>query len=306
MGLKRLAVPGWIVAIAVPAFIGTWVLAPRETVSGVSVPRTGPLPARMLPDAPPIMQLHHPPRHGKVPVPETIYGVNHTWQVALTFDDGPHTVNTKRLLDILDQHGVKATFFINGYWLDEERRRSGKRAQELVRRAFLSGHTIGNHTYSHAKLIRLSPEEQAREILYNHELITRVTGEAPALFRPPYAEMTDHMRTVIRQLEYTEALWSATAPDEQIDDPELLRDTVMSWLRTYQGGIVMLHDRYPWSVEAARLILEALERDNCRRVRRGKPTFQVVSLDSFLRPPPQSWALRTGNAPARRGCPGLR
>jgi peptidoglycan/xylan/chitin deacetylase (PgdA/CDA1 family) len=307
MSLKRLSLPGWIVAIAAPVFIGTWVVAPQETLSGISVPRTPSLPARLLPDPPPIMRLHHPPREGKVPLPETIYGVNHTWQVALTFDDGPHTVYTKRLLDTLDRHGVKATFFINGYWLDEERRRSAKRAEALVQRAFLSGHTIGNHTYSHAKLIRLSEEAQTREILDNHELITRVTGHAPSLFRPPYAEMTDHMRSVIRKLGYTEALWSATAPDEEIDDPELLCDTVMSWLRTYQGGIVMLHDRYPWSVEAARLILEALDRENHRRTRRGKPTFRVVSLDSFLQPPPQSWALRTGRRqPARCAGSGLR
>jgi hypothetical protein len=105
--------------------------------------------------------------------------------------------------------------------------------------------------------------------------------------------MTAHTKKLLNRLGYTEALWNATAPDHEIRDPVLIRDLVMSWLRTYHGGIVMLHDRHRWSVEAAELILESLERENCRRLRRGQPTYQVVSLDSLLRPPPLSWAQNT-------------
>jgi len=276
--------------VTVPLFVVTWIMAPGETLSGTTDLGAVKPPPRGQNDAP-IMHLYQPRLQRGAPTPETIYGLERTWLVSLTFDDGPHPVYTRRLLDILARHEVKATFFINGYWIDEDRRRSAKRLQDLLRRAYDAGHTIGNHTYGHALLSRLSPQEQDREIITNHQMIMELTGARPTLFRPPYAVLTDHARELIDRLGYTEARWSATAPDQEIHDPKELSRTVMSWLRTYNGGIVMLHDRYRWSVEAVELILGALERENCRRLRRGRPTFQVVSLDSFLRPPPQSFPL---------------
>jgi peptidoglycan/xylan/chitin deacetylase (PgdA/CDA1 family) len=293
MSVRRLSLPGWILTLTIPLFVATWIAAPRESLSGMVTPTDVQLPRRTDVRAP-ILRLQASPHQGRwhVDTPATIFGLERTWYVAFTFDDGPHPIHTKRLLDVLDRFGVKATFFVNGYWLDQTRRRNGPRVQALVRRAYEAGHTIGNHTFSHAKLTRLPTEEQTREILDNHELITRITGQPPTLFRPPYAQMTEHSRELIQRLGYIEARWSATAPDEEIDDAEELSRTVMSWLRTYNGGIVMLHDRFRHSVKAVELTLEAITRHNCRRFRQGKPTFQVVSLDSFLRPPPQSWALR--------------
>jgi len=290
--VRPLSLPAWIVAVTIPVFIGTWVLAPSETLSGTVGSATAPhIPVRQPNEPPPIMQLHHPRVQREPALHPTIYGLEQTWKVAFTFDDGPHLAHTRRLLDILRRHEVKATFFINGYWLDEQHRCSALRAQQLVRQAYREGHGIGNHTFGHVRLSHLSPEEQTWQIVANHELITRVTGRPPTLFRPPYATMTDHTRQQLQELGYTEALWSATAPDQEIDDPTEIKRTVMSWLLTYNGGIVMLHDRFRWSVDATELILRSLDRLNCRRLRRGRPTFEAVSLDSFLRPPPQSGAL---------------
>jgi peptidoglycan/xylan/chitin deacetylase (PgdA/CDA1 family) len=294
MSVRRLPLPGWILTLTIPLFVATWVVAPSESLSGtVTPPGDIPVPPRAEEGAP-ILKLQTRPQTGRwrVDSPSTIFGLERSWYVAFTFDDGPHPIHTRRLLEVLDRFGVKATFFVNGYWMDPTRRRNSQQARAIVRRAYESGHTIANHTYSHAKLTHLSSEEQTREILDNHALITRLTGQPPTLFRPPYAQMTDHSRELIQRLGYIEARWSATAPDEEIDDPEELSRTVMSWLLTYNGGIVMLHDRFRHSVKAVELLLEAIKRHNCRRYRRRKPTLQVVSLDSFLRPPPQSWALR--------------
>ncbi len=290
----RLPLPGWLLAASIVAFVGTWIAAPIVFFSGrsgssaeavVKLPaRTSPLattsPIQKLPQT--ILDRTH--------LQETpVYSPGSAWKVVLTFDDGPHHIHTRRLLRTLAQHQVKATFFVNGYWLNPQYKK-GPRNRAVLIDAHRQGHSIGNHTLRHVKLSMVSKEEQTHQIMANHHVIEEVTGQPPTLFRPPYAVMTAHARSVLARMGYAEARWNATAPDHEVHDPEVIRDTVMSWLRTYKGGIVMLHDRNRWSVEAARLILEALQRTNCRRLRRGQPTYQVVSLDSLLRPPPLSWA----------------
>jgi peptidoglycan/xylan/chitin deacetylase (PgdA/CDA1 family) len=293
VSLRRLPIPGWVLVASIVAFAGTWIVAPSSLLSGHRDARAGAgLPSRTSPSLAPVQALPAPPFRDRSHLPDApVYSPGVEWKVAFTFDDGPHSYRTRRLLRILARHGVQATFFINGYWLDE-RYKKGSRNREVLRLIHRLGHAVGNHTLDHLKLSQLSEEEQTHQIVANHRLIEEVTGQAPTLFRPPYAVMTGHARRVVRRLGYAEARWNASAPDHELRDPELIRDTVMSWLRSYHGGIVMLHDRNRWSVEATRLILEALQRDNCRRLRRGKPTFQVVSLDSLLRPPPLSWALK--------------
>ena len=297
MRVRSLPLPAWIVVLTTPLFGVTWLLAPGELISGPYTVAESAVPARSHPTAP-IMPLERAARVGpwRGQGPETVFGVERSWRVAFTFDDGPHTLHTRRLIDILERHGVTATFFINGYWLDASWRDNSDEALDLVRRAHSLGHTIANHTYSHVRLNRIAPEQQTEEIIKNHRLIHRITGEPPTLFRPPYAQMTNHARQVLRSLGYTEARWSATAPDEQISDPERLANTVMSWLLAYNGGIVMLHDRFRHSVAAVELILKSITRHNCRRHFRRQPTFQVVSLDSFARPPPHLWSPQADSA----------
>lgn len=289
--MKRLSLPAWLLVLSTVAFVLTWAVAPGEALFG-------PPPA---PDVtpPPRAAVHAAPRALVAPRgaldrlhPEvtTIYGPGEAWRVAFTFDDGPHYLHTRRLLEVLGRHGVKATFFVNGYWLDE-RLAKGRRNRKMLRALADAGHVVGNHTFSHAYLPRLAPEEQTREIVDNHRLIKRLLGHAPDLFRPPYGRITPHSRRVLRQYGYAEALWSASGPDHEVHDPELIRDHVMHWLRAYRGGVVMLHDRYRWTPRATQLILEALQRENRRRLSSSRPVFRFVTLDSLLPPPPQSWAL---------------
>jgi peptidoglycan/xylan/chitin deacetylase (PgdA/CDA1 family) len=273
------------------AFIGTWIVAPRQTLSGTVFSTAVELPRRGDGVKPPVLQLRRVRLAPYVAQPHNIYGLGGDWQVSFTFDDGPHRIHTPRLLKLLDKHDVKATFFINGYWLDPTYR-FGRKNQQILLMAHQNGHTIGNHTYSHALLPQMTHQEQKEEVVANHQLISSVTGHSPKLFRPPYGVMTRYARTILSQYGYVEALWSATAPDQEIQDPHEIRDIVMGWLRAYKGGTVMLHDRHVWSIEAVRLILEALSRENCRRIVRNQPLYRIVPLDSFLKPPPQSWALR--------------
>lgn len=289
--MRRLPLPGWVLALSLLMFVLTWITAPRDSVSGST--RLGssegptPLPARAERAAPPVLDL--PPGLGTIDdvMLRSPVLVSQPHRIAFTFDDGPHHLYTAQLLRTLAAHGVRATFFVNGCWLlagaphaDESRR--------VLLRAHQAGHLIGNHGVNHLNLGALPHDQQTWEIVANEELIESVTGQRPFLFRPPYAVLSQHLRGLLLERDYLTVRWNAAASDEGMQRPEEIRDTVMLWLRHHEGGIVMLHDRHRASVEAVPLILEALDRENATRSRLGQPMLEVVPLDSFQLRPPQS------------------
>jgi peptidoglycan/xylan/chitin deacetylase (PgdA/CDA1 family) len=99
--------------------------------------------------------------------------------ISLTFDDGPNTVTTPQVLDILEENGVRASFFLIGAAITEE-------SAKVARRAFEMGCDIENHSVTHPALDKLSPGEILREVDGCTEKIVAITGRAPRFFRPPY------------------------------------------------------------------------------------------------------------------------
>lgn len=96
---------------------------------------------------------------------------------SLTFDDGPHYKYTAEILDILDEYGAKATFFVVG--------ELAERYPELILRELAEGHEIGNHTWSHPKMKKLTVDSLKQEILKTEELLNEIADYRPKLFRPP-------------------------------------------------------------------------------------------------------------------------
>jgi peptidoglycan/xylan/chitin deacetylase (PgdA/CDA1 family) len=281
--MTRITAPGWILGSSIVLFFATWVFDPAETSGSLSTSdpprlcRRDPRPAaRPLEPDVGTLALTNAPR--------TVYGFSHPFWLAITFDDGPHPRFTEQLLDILARYSAPATFFVNGYWLDPARADATRTRRALVR-IKRDGHTVGNHTYSHARLDRLPPEQQTWQILANDVLIAALLGERATLFRPPYGQMTAHARRVLHEHDYVETRWNAAAADEQTDDPGDIAAEVMRWVRHHHGGIVLLHDRHRPSVVATRMVLERLTRDNCKRLGRGDQTYEIVPLDYFLRSP---------------------
>jgi len=101
-------------------------------------------------------------------------------KIALTFDDGPHPVSTRRVLDILDSNGVKGTFFALG----EKVRANPSTAREIVTR----GHELENHSFSHPIFSKIDTKSQANQIEATNKIIKDVTGETPKYFRKPYSD----------------------------------------------------------------------------------------------------------------------
>ena len=292
--IKRASIPGCLLVVSTLVFVATWLLAPGETLSGMHPTTIAPLAPRPAERSPVASIITRSPPDAvpekQDPEDTPVFSSSRPWRVVFTFDDGPSPFYTKRLLRVLADHEVRAAFFVNGYWMDPKRFQYAPRSQQMLRLIHQAGHDVGNHTYNHVWLPRLTPEEQTREVMDNVAMVERVISVRPRYFRPPYGTMTAHTRELLRQHGFRDIRWNATSEDEQAA-PETVAGKVMRWIRAHQGGIIMLHDSLEGTASATRLILRQLDRDNCLRLRTKRPTFQVVSLDSFLRPPAKSLTL---------------
>lgn len=152
--------------------------------------------------------------------------------VALTFDDGPNPAATRALLDLLDAHGVRATFFLMG---------SHVRAfPALAREIAARGHAVGNHTETHPNLIFLSRAKLREELNRCREAILSAVGGELRWMRPPFGFRGPQLNAVVRELGYSGvAMWSKWAWDWK---PQPAQPVIHCLRRVIGGDIVLLHD----------------------------------------------------------------
>lgn len=162
--------------------------------------------------------------------PALVRGPREGNRVALTFDDGP-SLATARILDLLGERQIKATFFVCG--------RNAERHPEIVRRMAAEGHTLGNHTYSHPFAYLLGRRHLAEEIDRTQEVIERLTGRRPKLFRPPYGARWFGMFPVLRQRGLKLVQWSDTGYDWKNNEAAIARATLE---KLQPGSVLLLHD----------------------------------------------------------------
>ncbi len=155
--------------------------------------------------------------------------------VALTFDDGPSEY-TKDILTILEKYNIKATFFVIG--------ENVSRYPEILKRISENGHIIGNHSFSHTRFTTLSEKIIEEELKKTNEIIYKLTGVSPTLFRPPYGVCSNSAVKIIKQLGYKIIVWSSAADDySPLTTPEKIKDDLLK--RVKPGGIILLHDSAP-------------------------------------------------------------
>ncbi len=189
--------------------------------------------------------------------------------VALTFDDGPHPVYTEQILDILAAYNAKATFFVIG--------QNAKQYPELVRKEYEAGHEIGNHTYSHPNMKKISVTEAVAEIEKTQEAVHDIIGIYPKLFRSPGGIFSDELVTAVEEHDCKSVLWSWRQDTRDWSKPTVDKvvRTVLDNLR--DGDIILFHD-YNTSgsptPEALRIILPEL-------IRRGYSFVTVSELMDF-------------------------
>lgn len=166
--------------------------------------------------------------------------------LALTFDDGPHPHNTAHLLDILQREQTRATFFVVG---------SRVHGQEyLLKRMFYSGNEIGNHSWNHADMTTLTPDQVMQQVNQTQAAVANAGVPAPTLFRPPYGAVN---ATVRANIPLTLALWNDDPLDWKGKDPVDLKNIIVAHARA--GGVIDMHDIYGVTVEAMALAIPELK-----------------------------------------------
>lgn len=186
-------------------------------------------------------------------------GVKEKPSIAITFDDGPSGRYTGRLLDGLKERNVKASFFLIGENAEEN--------PVLVERIYKEGHLIGNHTYSHVQMTHLSEEAAVREIERTDQVISAITGEHVAYMRPPFGAWQRELEV---RMEVLPVLWSVDPLDWTTENVDEIVSKVVTEVE--EGDIILLHDCYASSVEAALRIVDILQKEG----------YEFVTVDWLL------------------------
>ncbi len=202
-----------------------------------------------------------------------VHGPRDATGVVLTFDDGPDPVHTRAVLDALDVHDAKATFFVIGRKAEEHR----DVVEEILRR----GHEVGVHGYEHDRLFALRGSKRVRADLERAiRTLENITGKTPLLFRPPIGHTNPAIARIADQLDLTVVGWSVRARDGLArTKPDDVLARISRGLE--DGAIVLLHDapehgtRKPAGVTALPAILERIAAKNLR----------VTALSTWLEDP---------------------
>jgi peptidoglycan/xylan/chitin deacetylase (PgdA/CDA1 family) len=226
-----------------------------------AVPVEKPSPAPVKPKA--------PPTPTEPPITFSSVHVDGPY-IALTFDDGPNATLTPKLLDLLAARHLKATFFVIG--------QNAADHPEILKRAVREGHEIGNHSWSHPNLGKMSDEAVRRELQKTDDAITAAIGKRPILLRPPYGSITAHQKKWIHdEFGYRIILWDVDPLDWKRPGPSVVTARILK--ETKAGSIVLSHDIHPPTIEAMPATFDQL-------MKKGFKSVTVTELLGMATPIP--------------------
>lgn len=183
--------------------------------------------------------------------------------ITITFDDGPDSVNTPQILNILQKHHVPAAFFCIG------NRIAGKGA--VLKQIHEQGHIIGNHSFSHHFWFDLfSSAKMLDDMRLMDQAMKQATGLTPLLFRPPYGVINPNLKKAVIKGGYVPIGWSVRSMDTVINDPQKLLNKVVS--RLNPGAVFLFHDTGAAIISVLPLFIEQAKAQG----------YQIVRLDKML------------------------
>lgn len=191
--------------------------------------------------------------HGRRDLPE----------IALSFDDGPDEQYTPQILEILKRYNIKAVFFCVGDKIEK--------TPEIFEQIVKEGHIVGNHSYSHSFWFDFfSPLRMAREIIQTDQLIKRILGKKPVLFRPPYGVTNPFLGKALKKTGHKSISWSLRSFDTK-RGAEKMMDHLKSKLQN--GDVVLFHDTSNATVKSLNEFISYVKQE-------GK---EIVALDRLLK-----------------------
>ena len=187
-------------------------------------------------------------------------------EIALTFDDGPNSKNTPKVLDILKAYNVKATFFVLGKFIEKNK--------DILKREAKEGHSIGNHTYTHADGKITDTAKIERELGKTSDLILKYSGIRPKLFRPPFGFENWRFFNEAERLNNDIVLWTTDIGDW---DHKKTESAILSGIsrNTRNGSIILLHD----GGSSREAVLNALPKIITSLKKKG---YRFVTIDEMI------------------------
>lgn len=186
--------------------------------------------------------------------------------IYLTFDNGYENGYTEKILDVLKKEKVPATFFVTGHYLES--------APDLARRMVKDGHIIGNHSWSHPDMTRISDEKIHEELERVREKTAALTGQTEMHYlRPPRGILSERTLSVAREQGYIHVLWSLAFKDWQTDRQKGWKyayDNIMA--QVHPGAVILLHTVSKDNADALEKVIRDLKSDG----------YTFKSLDDYM------------------------
>lgn len=182
--------------------------------------------------------------------------------IALTFDAAWGADKTQGIIDILNSHGAKGTFFLVGFWIDKY--------QEETKAIANAGFDIGNHSRNHLNMPKLSEVEIKNEILYVNDRVKDLTGKTPKYFRAPFGDYDNKLMTSLESLDMVGVQWSIDSLDWKGLSAKQIYDRVVP--KAKSGDIVLFHNNSDHVLDALPMILVALKDQG----------FEFVTISSLV------------------------
>lgn len=191
--------------------------------------------------------------------------------LALTYDDGPNDPWTFRLMEVLDRHQFKATFFLVGRFVEQR--------PEIARALVSAGHVIGNHTWDHPNLIFCSAAEVRRQLQRTQQAIREATGVEATLFRPPFGGRRPASLRVARSLGLQTVMWNVTCKDwTERSAGEIVS---LAESQIHGGNVILLHDGefHRIGVDRSR----SVEASDCLLTRYKSEGYRFVTIPEMMK-----------------------
>ena len=255
-------------------------------------PKSNPAPKKSTPAPAPEQSGYAVPADAASPTaanaPKITYSQCHVEgsYIAMTFDDGPSKEQTPRLLDMLKQRGLKATFFVCGQCVNEY--------PQIAKRIVEEGHEIASHSWNHPNLIPMSESAVRDQLDRTHAIVKQATGVEMKMFRPPYGNFTQRQKNwAFATYGYKTILWDVDTLDWQHRNPAKTESIALA--QTKPGSIVLQHDIHKTTVDAMPATLDGLIAKGYKFV----TVSELVAMDKPVVPKPKATpSPDAGKAPA--------
>lgn len=186
-----------------------------------------------------------------------------TKKIAITFDDGPDPVITPKVLKLLDDYNAKATFFCIGQQVEKH--------PEVLKSIIKEGHLAGSHSYTHSYFINFkSTQGWLAELQRTDEVVEKVTGVKPTLFRPPFGVTTPHLAKAVKASGHRVIAWNIRSFDTVLKNPEAILKRLTHKIKP--GSIILLHDNHPKIEYILERLLQFLQQNG----------YQMVTINQLL------------------------